>query len=65
MIIEKLTKQEAADPLWLKIEEHLKAAIQEIRELNDLHTSEADTAHNRGVIHAYKTMLTLRPPENE
>lgn len=65
MTIDKLTQSEADTPLWIKLEDHFRGKIQELREANDDDRNEIDTSRLRGRIEAYKDMLELRPKEND
>lgn len=59
----KLNEQEANDPLWLKLKEHLEARLASFRIKNDDHElGDARTALLRGQIAELKYFLSLDKP---
>lgn len=55
----KLEKHETQTPLWMKIEEHLKARIETLRRMNDADLDPAKTARIRGRIAEARRLLSL------
>lgn len=55
----KLTQQDKASNLWLRLQEHFRNRLADVRAKNDAVQDEAKTATLRGEIRAIKSILAL------
>jgi len=58
----RLTEQEIASQLWMRLAEHYTKRLAELRARNDNDLTEADTAKLRGRIREVQILLALANP---